>query len=199
MISQLTGTVLTVSASALVIDVNGVGYRVLATPATLAALRAGQHASLATHLVVREDSMTLFGFESSHERDMFETLQSVAGVGPRLALALLSVHDPVSLAQVIAAGDQKALQRVPGVGAKVAARLLLELGGKLTLPEDAPASAAGPRPDARDQVVEALVSLGWPAKSAQGAVDAVAPDAIGAEAVPATLRAALQSLGGSRG
>src|SRR5690606_29519108 len=113
-IAQLTGTVLSVSASSLVLDVGGVGYRVVATPATLAAVRAHQEASLATHLVVREDSMTLYGFESAHERDMFETLQSVQGVGPRLALALLAVHDPASLVDAIHAGNQKALQRVPG-------------------------------------------------------------------------------------
>lgn len=198
MIAQLTGTVLSVSASSLVLDVGGVGYRVVATPATLAAVRAHQEASLATHLVVREDSMTLYGFESAHERDMFETLQSVQGVGPRLALALLAVHDPASLVDAIAAGDHKALQRVPGVGAKVAARLLLELGGKLTLPEGATGAPAGPS-DARDQVIEALESLGWSAKQAATAVDAVTDGTVAPADVASTLRAALQSLGGSRG
>jgi len=196
-ISQLTGTVLSVGASAVVLDVAGVGYRLLATPATLAGLRAGHKASLATHLVVREDSLTLFGFDDAHERDMFETLQSVQGVGPRLALALLSVLDPHALATAVAAGDRKALERVPGVGAKVAARLLLELGGKLSLPEgSAPASAA---PDSREQVVEALVSLGWQARAASAAVDSVATGPVSAADVPVVLRAALQSLGGTRG
>jgi len=197
-ISQLTGTVLSVGASAVVIDVAGVGYRLLATPATLAGLRAGQKASLATHLVVREDSLTLFCFEDAHERDMFETLQSVQGVGPRLALALLSVLDPHALATAVAAGDRKALERVPGVGAKVAARLLLELGGKLSLPEgSAPASSAVP--DSREQVVEALVSLGWQVKAASAAVDGASSGPVAAADVPAVLRAALQSLGGTRG
>jgi Holliday junction DNA helicase RuvA len=196
-IAQLTGTVLHVGASALVLDVGGVGYRILATPATLATVHVRQEVSLATHLVVREDSLTLFGFEHVHERDMFETLQSVQGVGPRLALALLAVHAPQSLVAAIAAGDVKALQRVPGVGAKVAARLMLELGGKLTLPDgvDAPAGVA----DAREQVSDALVALGWQAKVAAAAVDRVAPEPIADDAVPTTLRAALQSLGGSRG
>ena len=195
MISQLTGTVLSAGASALVLDVGGVGYRMLATPATLGGLRAGQQASLATHLVVREDSLTLYGFDNAHERDMFETLQSVQGVGPRLALALLSVLDPHALATAVAAGDRKALERVPGVGAKVAARLLLELGGKLSLPEGtAPASAAGP--DSREQVVEALVSLGWQARAAAAAVDSVSKGPVAAADVPVVLRAALQSLGG---
>lgn len=198
MISQLTGTVLIAGASALVLDVGGVGYRILATPSLLGGLRAGQQASLATHLVVREDSMTLYGFDGTHERDMFETLQSVQGVGPRLALALLSILDPHALATAIAAGDRKALERVPGVGAKVAARLLLELGGKLSLPEgEAPVSVKVA--DARDQVIEALVSLGWQPKAASAAVESVAPEPITDADVPATLRAALQSLGGTRG
>ncbi len=198
MIAQLTGTVLSVSASSLVLDVGGVGYRVVATPSTLATVRPQHAASLATHLVVREDSMTLYGFETHHERDMFETLQSVQGVGPRLALALLAVHDPSSLVDAIHAGDQKALQRVPGVGAKVAARLLLELGGKLTLP-DGGAGPSAPHTDARDQVIAALESLGWSAKQAAAAVEAVATGPISGADVAVTLRAALQSLGGGRG
>jgi len=197
-ISQLTGTVLSAGASAVVLDVAGVGYRMLATPATLGGLHVGQYASLATHLVVREDSMTLFGFEDAHERDVFETLQSVQGVGPRLALAMLSVLDPHALATAIAAGDRKALEKVPGVGAKVAARLLLELGGKLTLPEGEvpPTSRVA---DAREQVSDALISLGWQPKAAMAAVESVAPQPITAAEVPATLRSALQSLGGTRG
>jgi len=196
-IAQLTGTVTHVGASALVLDVGGVGYRILATPATLATFHVRQEASLATHLVVREDSLTLFGFEHVHERDMFETLQSVQGVGPRLALALLAVHAPHTLVAVIAAGDVKALQKVPGVGAKVAARLMLELGGRLSLPEDAvvhPAVA-----DEREQVADALVALGWQARAAAAAVEKVAPEPITQDDVATTLRAALQSLGGSRG
>ena len=197
MIAQLTGTVLHVGASDVVLDVSGVGYRLLATPSTLAALHVRQEASLATHLVVREDSLTLYGFAGGAERDMFETLQSVQGVGPRLALALLAVHEPHALASVIAAGDVKALQKVPGVGAKVAARLMLELGGKLTMP-DAP-GATRTTIDAREQVSDALVALGWQAKAAAAAVESVAPSSISVDEVPATLRAALQSLGGARG
>ncbi|MBC7299214.1 MAG: Holliday junction branch migration protein RuvA, partial [Demequina sp.] len=141
--------------------------------------------------------LTLYGFEFVHERDMFETLQSVQGVGPRLALALLAVHAPHSLVSIIASGDIKGLQRVPGVGAKVAARLMLELGGKLTLPDDV--HAPGAVADAREQVADALVALGWQSRAAAAAVDKVAPEPIDDDAVPATLRAALQSLGGSRG
>lgn len=196
MIAHLTGTVLSVGGSALVLDVGGVGYRILATPSTLATVNAGGAASLATHLVVREDSLTLYGFTSPHERDMFETLQSVQGVGPRLALALLAVHAPEALAEAIGSGDQKALQRVPGVGAKVAARLLLELGGKLTV---SATQGATEEADAREQVTAALESLGWNAKQAEAAVEAVTTGPIAADDVAHTLRAALQSLGGSRG
>jgi len=194
MISQLTGVAARVSATSVVVDVNGVGMLVLCTPGTLAGIRHNQPVTLHTQLIVREDSLTLYGFGTAGERDAFETLQSVQGVGPKLALAMLAVHPPEQLAAAVAAGDRAALERVPGVGAKVAARLLLELGGKLVV--DAAPAAAG---DARDQVTDALVSLGWNAKAAQAAVDAVADGPVEPADVPATLRAALQRLGGSRG
>jgi len=192
-IAQLTGTAVHVGATSAIVDVNGVGMLVQCTPGTLAGIRHGQTVTLHTQLVVREDSLTLFGFGSSGERDAFETLQSVQGVGPRLALAMLAVHPPQQLAAAVAAGDRAALERVPGVGAKVASRLLLELGGKLVL--DAPAAPAG---DARGQVVDALVSLGWNAKAASSAVDAVADGPVAEADVAPTLRAALQRLGGTR-
>ncbi|GMA37755.1 Holliday junction branch migration protein RuvA [Demequina litorisediminis] len=128
MISTLHGTVLSVGATAAVIETGGVGMKVLSTPTTLADLRHGATVRVHTHLVVREDSLTLFGFGTEHERDTFEALQSVQGVGPRLALAMLAVHSPDALAQAVASGDRKALEQVPGIGAKVAARLLLEPG-----------------------------------------------------------------------
>ncbi|WP_061965633.1 Holliday junction branch migration protein RuvA [Demequina aurantiaca] len=197
MIAQLQGTVLSVGTSTVIVDVGGLGYSVLSTPATLAELRINQPVQLFTHLVVREDSLTLFGFGTASERSTFEALTSVQGVGPRLALAMLAVHSPVSLAESVAAGDRKALEKVPGIGAKVAARLLLELGGKLTLPvqEGARVVAA----DGRGQVTEALVGLGWNVKAAEKAVEAVTDGPIGDDEVSNTLRAALQTLGGSRG
>ncbi|MGC4174087.1 Holliday junction branch migration protein RuvA [Demequina sp.] len=194
MIAQLTGSVAHVGATSAVIDVNGVGMLVLCTPATLAGIRTGQQVTLHTQLVVREDSLTLFGFATASERDAFETLQSVQGVGPKLALAMLAVHAPDQLAAAVAAGDRSALERVPGVGAKVASRLLLELGGKLVIDATAPTSAG----DARGQVVDALVSLGWNAKAAASAVDAVADGPVAEADVASTLRAALQKLGGQR-
>lgn len=196
-IAQLQGTVLDVGTSTVVVDVGGLGYSVLSTPATLAELRTGQPVRLFTHLVVREDSLTLFGFSVASERATFEALNSVQGVGPRLALAMLAVHSPTSLAESVAAGDRKALEKVPGIGAKVAARLLLELGGKLSLPAQEGARPAAT--DGRAQVTDALVGLGWNAKAAEKAVDAVTDGPIGDDAVSDTLRAALQTLGGSRG
>lgn len=197
MIAQLAGTVVHVGASAAVIEVGGMGLQVLSTPSTLAELRVRQETRLHTHLVVREDSLTLYGFGAASERDTFVALQNVQGVGPRLALAMLAVHSPRDLTVAVQAGDRAALEKVPGVGAKVAARLLLELGGKLVMPEtDGSPARAG---DARDQVAEALVGLGWNAKSAAKAVEGVTDGPIDDSAVPDTLRAALQSLGGSRG
>lgn len=196
MIAQVTGTVAHVGAAACVVDVAGIGYEVQSIPSTLAALRAGQECRLFTHLVVREDALMLYGFATAGERDTFIALQSVQGVGPRLAQAMLSVHTPDALAAAVASGDRAALEKVPGVGAKVAARLLLELGGKLVLPAQGGAAAAA---DAREQVVDALVGLGWNAKAAQSAVTEVADQPIGAEQVPEVLRAALQTLGAARG
>ncbi|WP_159796392.1 Holliday junction branch migration protein RuvA [Puerhibacterium puerhi] len=207
MIASLTGVVSHVTLDRAVLDVGGVGYLVLATPATLAGLRVGQEAHLATTLVVREDSMTLYGFADAAEREIFETVQSVSGVGPRIALAMLAVHTPDAIRRAVATQDVKALTRVPGIGAKGAQRIVLELSGKLAAPDaEAPEGAAAPEAapgDRRDQVVEALVGLGWTAKVAEEAVATVLADS-GAEAVSdadvaATLRAALRSLGGRRG
>lgn len=200
MIAQLAGTVLSVGATSLVIEVGGVGMLVHSTPGTLAELHARQEVRVHTTLVVREESLTLYGFTAQSERDTFEALQSVQGVGPRLALAMLAVHSPEALSRAVADGDRKALEKVPGIGAKVAARLLLELGGKLSLPQGDDADGA-PRSaqDARGQVEEALMGLGWNAKTAATAVEQAAPGPITADEVPATLRAALQAMGGSRG
>ncbi|GAB6937810.1 Holliday junction branch migration protein RuvA [Isoptericola variabilis] len=210
MIASLTGTVTHVTLERAVLDVGGVGYLVHATPGTLAGLRVGERAQLHTTLVVREDSMTVFGFAEADEREVFETAQSVSGVGPRIALAMLAVLTPDALRRAVASEDLAALRRVPGVGPKSAQRLVLELSGKLGAPTsdgavvpDAPPVAAGD--PARDQVVEALVGLGWAAKIAQDTVDRVLRDAGddvpdgGPIDVAATLRAALRSLGGRRG
>lgn len=209
MIASLSGTVSSVQLDRAVVEVGGVGYLVHATPATLAALRVGETARLATTLVVREDSFTLFGFADDDERAVFETVQTVSGVGPRLALAMLAVHTPDALRRAVSGADIAALVRVPGIGNKGAQRIALELGDKLGPPTgaDAPqAGAGGAAPaaeDRRDQVVEALVGLGWNVKAADDAVATVLAqagvDVVEAADVAGALRAALRVLGGQRG
>ena len=172
MISHLDGIVCAIAPEGAVIEVGGVGLLVQATPGTLAALRTGERARVATSLVVREDALTLYGFASDDERDVFELVQTASGVGPRLALAMLASFSPDGLRQAIAAEDVAALTRVPGIGRKGAQRIVLELAGRLGSPA-APAGIMGPPPGAgtaaggtalwRDQVRAGLVNLGWPA------------------------------------
>ena len=182
MISHLAGTVTAIAPDGAVIEVGGVGLLVQCTPATLATLRTGERARVATSLVVREDALTLYGFAADDERDVFELLQTASGVGPRLALAMLAVFTPDALRRAVAAEDVTALTQVPGIGRKGAQRIVLELAGRL----GAPASAAGPGPAAgasrpaaepwREQVRAGLVSLGWQAREADQAIAAVAAD-----------------------
>jgi Holliday junction DNA helicase RuvA len=199
MIASVRGLVLAVRLDSAVIEVGGVGMLVQATPATLAGLRVGTEARLATSLVVREDALTLFGFADDDERDVFETVQTVSGIGPRLALAMLAVHTPDGLRVAVATQDLNALVRVPGIGRKGAQRIVLELTDRLGAPIGA--DAAGPAPSAagsgapwRGQVIEALVGLGWSVKQAEDAVDAVG-DQDGGGDVAGVLRSALRHLG----
>jgi Holliday junction DNA helicase RuvA len=207
-IASLTGTVAGVRLDALVIDVQGVGYLVHATPSTLATLRHGSTVSLATSMVVREDSLTLFGFVDDDERAVFEAAQTVSGVGPRLALAMLAVHSPDALRAAVDTADLKMLERVPGIGRKGAQRIALELSGKLgasvaAIPAGGEASRTGAGADRREEVVAALVGLGWTQKVADDALarvlEADARSAVAPDEVAETLRAALRSLGGRRG
>jgi holliday junction DNA helicase RuvA len=203
-IAHLEGTVSEVAPDGAVIDVGGIGLLVQCTPGTLAGLRPGERARVATSLVVREDALTLYGFASPDERATFELVQTASGVGPRLALAMLAVFSPDGLRRAVAAEDLNALMTVPGIGRKGAQRIVLELAGRLGAPGDgAPASgggAAGPAPW-RDQVRAGLVSLGWPAREADQAITAVEPELLGGEDrggdvdVSAALRAALRVLG----
>jgi Holliday junction DNA helicase RuvA len=200
---------------AVVIEVGGVGLLVQATPATLAELRPGHEAELATSMVVREDALTLFGFADADERDVFETVQTVSGIGPRLALAMLAVHTPQGLRTAVATQDLTALMRVPGIGRKGAQRIVLELtdrlgaptpGAALGLSGRSSAATAGAAAGWRDQVLDALVGLGWPARQAELAVDSVVgtPDSeISVDVagdppdMAQVLRAALRQLGRS--
>jgi Holliday junction DNA helicase RuvA len=170
------------------------------TPGTLASLKLGEPARVATSLVVREDSLTLFGFGTDDERNVFELLQTASGIGPRLALAMLAVHSPDALRRAVAAEDVKALTMVPGVGNKGAQRIILELRDRLGAPGDltangAGAAPAGRAPSWRDQVQSGLVNLGWSARDADAAVDAVEADSGDQTPDVATaLRAALRKL-----
>ena len=201
MISSVRGEVTAIGLDHAVIEVGGVGFAVQATPNTLAGLRRGQPGRLSTALVVREDSLTLFGFADDAERELFGLLQTVAGVGPRLALAVLAVLDPDTLSAAVVAGEVKTLTRVPGIGPKVAQRMGLELKDKVVAPvaqAAVPATAPARTADARrDQVVEALIGLGFTARPAEGAVDAALANAPDADA-SALLRTALTQLGRSR-
>lgn len=201
MIASVHGTVQAVRLDAAVVEVGGVGLLVHATPATLAGLRVGSSAQLATSLLVREDALTLFGFADTDEREVFEIVQTVSGVGPRLALAMLAVHTPDGLRRAVLDEDFKALQRVPGIGLKGAQRIVLELKDRIGVP--APVASAAPARavpgDRRDMVVEALVGLGWTARAAGDAVSTVLEGSegpIGEDEVAGVLRAALRTLGG---
>ena len=190
MIASLSGRVAGFSQTGVVLVVGGVGLAVHTTPGTRARLRSGDEALLATTLVVREDSLTLYGFETDDERDLFELLQSASGVGPKVAQAVLTVHTPDAVRRAIGSEDLTALCLVPGIGRKGAQRLVLELKDKLGLVGlSAPAATVA----WRDTVSEALTGLGWSQSQADEVVVRLAaqhPDAGDAD-VPALLKKAL--------
>lgn len=202
MIAFLTGRVAARGADSAVLDVGGVGMSVRCTPSALSRLSVGEEGTVATSLVVREDSLTLFGFADNDERDLFEKLQTASGVGPRLAQAILAVHSPDSLRAAVATEDTAALTRVPGIGKKGAQRIVLELRGKLDPPVREALARSGqetdpaaPPADAwRGQVVSGLINLGWSAKDAEAAATAVAADAEETTDVAVLLRTALRKL-----
>ncbi|MEU5262748.1 Holliday junction branch migration protein RuvA [Amycolatopsis sp. NPDC021455] len=198
MISSVRGEVLIVGLDHVVVEVGGVGFAVQATPATLATLRRGEEARLHTALVVREDSLTLFGFADADARELFGLLQTVSGIGPRLALATLAVLDPDKLRAALVEGNITVLTSVPGIGRKGAERLTLELRDKVTALGGAGETPAVTAPGAlRAEVVEALAGLGFPAKQAEQAVDKVLADGDG-HTTSSVLRAALATLGRKR-
>ncbi len=197
MISSVRGQVLSIGLDHAVVEVGGVGLAVRATPATLATMRSGTEAVLSTSLVVREDSLTLFGFADTEARDLFGLLQTVSGIGPRIAMATLAVLDPAQLRAALADGNVTVLTQVPGIGRKGAERLIIELRDKVGA---LPAAAAAPTPsgNVRGSVVEALVGLGFAARQAEQAVDAaLAGNGHGADQ-SAVLRTALATLGSKR-
>src|SRR5690625_33491 len=195
MIASIRGAVSALGLDTVVIEMGGVGILAHATPATLAALRIGEEAHLASSLVVREDALTLYAFTDDDERAVFETLQTVSGIGPRLALAMLAVHTPEALRRALAAEDTAALMRVPGIGRKGAQRIILELGDKLGPPGGGEEPIAQPTAAGTEEVLAALTQLGWSQKVAQSALDTVVAAGDAADSSD-LLRAALQHLGG---
>lgn len=202
MISSISGEVLEIALDHVVIEASGVGYRINATPNTLGTLSRGSASRLLTTMIVREDSMTLYGFSDSESRELFSLLLSVSGVGPRIAMATLAVLDPQALRTALADSNVAALTRVPGIGKRGAERMIVELrdkvdaivaAGNTTIVQ----SGSGTVDSVRDQIVEALTGLGFPAKQAEDATDSVlveSPDA----STSAALRSALAYLGKSR-
>jgi Holliday junction DNA helicase RuvA len=202
MISSVRGEVLSVGLDHVVVEVGGVGMAVAATPTTLATLRRGEQTRLHTALVVREDSLTLFGFADAEARELFGLLQTVSGIGPRLALAALAVLNADKLRTALAEGNITVLTQVPGIGRKGAERLTLELRDKVTAaaPGTVETGAAGAVPGSgavRGEVVEALLGLGFPAKQAEQAVETVLAEN-GDTTTSTALRAALSTLGRKR-
>lgn len=196
MIAFVRGQVAALSLTSAVVEVGGVGLELMCTPGTLAQLRTGAQATLPTSMIVREDSLTLYGFADEDEKVLFELVQTASGVGPKLAQAILAVLSPDGVRTAIAGDDVKTLTKVPGIGQKGAQRIILELKDRIGAPTGSGAAAhARPSADAwRDQVHQGLVGLGYNAKDADKAVDAVATEAGDAPDVGALLRAALRTL-----
>ena len=215
MIASVNGRVAAVSPDGAVVEVGGVGLTVQCTPGTIARLQVGEQARLSTSLIVREDSLTLYGFADDDERQLFELLQTANGVGPRLAQAVLAIHPPREVRRAVSMGDLKALMQVPGIGKKGAERLVLELRDRLgvTTSDTSLDGGTGPLPTGlgpitpvapwRDQLAAAIVQLGWSSREAETALGALDPVAAeqqaesGAVDVAVLLRRALQLLGRS--
>jgi len=207
MIAFVAGRVASIAPDSVVVEVGGFGLQVYCAPTTISRVRVGEAARFATSLVVREDSLTLYGFADDDERRVFELLQTATGVGPRLAQAMLGVHPPSALRRAVATDDFATLSLVPGIGRKTAQRIVLELKDKLagaTLTEDVVVLPSGSSASWRESVHGALLGLGYSVREADDAVQAVAGDAdamvVAGDApdVGVLLRQALRSLGGAR-
>ncbi len=200
MIAFVRGRVAAAGAGEVVLDVGGIGLTLQCTPSTAASLRVGDEARLPACLVVREDSLTLYGFADDDQRIVFELLQTASGIGPRLAQAMLAVHPPDDLRRAVATEDLVALMRVPGVGKKSAQRIVIELKDKLGPPvalRTAPHAAESAPDGWRGQVHAALLGLGWTGREADAALEQVTPlvgDGVDGADVPGLLKAALRTL-----
>ncbi|SNY55932.1 Holliday junction branch migration protein RuvA [Paractinoplanes atraurantiacus] len=199
MIASVRGVVTAIAADSAVIEVGGVGLQLQCAPGTLAGLKSGTEARLAASMVVREDSLTLYGFADDDEKHLFELLQTASGVGPRLAQAVLAVHSPETVRRALAGGDLATLTRVPGIGKKGAERMVLELRDKI-----GPMAMAGDTTGMlngawQEQVRQGVLALGWSAAQADQAVAALAETIDGeVPPVPQLLRQAIRLLGKTR-
>jgi Holliday junction DNA helicase RuvA len=197
-IAFVRGTVASVGLSSAVLEVGGVGLELHCTPDTLAGLRRGAPAELPTSMVVREDSLTLFGFADDDEKQMFELVQTASGVGPKLAQAMLAVHSPETIRRAVSTDDVKTLTAVPGIGQKGAQRIILELRDRIGAPGAVTAAMSSTASAGlwQGQVHGGLVGLGWSAKEADKAIAAVSEEAeqMDVPDVPRLLRLALQAL-----
>jgi holliday junction DNA helicase RuvA len=203
MIAHLNGAVTRIDANSVILDVNGVGYRVYAPVSVLAGLpEVGQKTLLHTIMAVREDDITLYGFGTLEEQQVFQILTGVTGVGPKVALSMLSVLDVGELARAIAGNDTRALTKVPGVGPKLAQRVCLELGERMaefsfTQRVDAMTSRQTPQEnEAFEDVVEALINLGYSRPDSRKAAERAMANAADKTSVPAVIRDALNLLAG---
>ena len=198
MISLINGTVRSISTDRAVVEVGGVGLSISLTSSTTAQLNVGAPVQLFTSLVVREDSLTLFGFLDEESRAAFELVQTVSGIGPKVALAILGAHSPQSLAVAVTQEDIKGIEKVPGIGRKGAQRLILELKGKISDFGSTDHKQVH-QPVWREQLTSALISLGFTAKDSDAAITAVvsqyADSGVDAQNVDISdlLKAALQS------
>jgi Holliday junction DNA helicase RuvA len=196
LIAFVRGEVAAVTLNSAVREVGGVGLELMCTPGTLATLRTGHVATLPTSMVVREDSLTLFGFLDEDEKTCFELVQTASGVGPKLAQSILACLEPDELRVAVASDDTKTLTRVPGIGQKGAQRIILELKDRLGAPVGHARHGRTPTAPApwKDQVLQALVGLGWSATEADAAVETVAPEAGDDPQIALLLRSALRTL-----
>ena len=196
MISRVLGTVAQIGVDDVVVVYGGLGFKVFIVPPLASELHKGDEIELYTHLIVREDALTLYGFKTEEERKVFEILMSVTGIGPRIGLAALSVFSPNDLRRAVADQDAATLSRIPGVGKKVASRMLVELGDKLGLPAQLPEASAPSAGVVEAEVKAALIGLGWNEAKAESVLSELGGNGINASDL---LRAALMKLGGANG
>ncbi len=190
MIARLRGRPVALDADGLILDVNGVGYRVLPTASAIRKADGHEEVTIETHLHVREDALQLFGFAAVEERQLFEQLLSVAGIGPKVALAIVSAYAPADLRRAIASGDTALFESIPGIGRKLAQRVVLELKEKIGLAVVSggpPVAGAG---DGHLVARDALVELGFTPAEAEQRLASVDPDLPPSERVVLALRAA---------